>query len=276
MHRFVATMSPATILFGSLFFAADVLAPASSYTYIRGDVPVSAVAPCPGLYCGRTQLNETHNSACSRCPRGWRVGNNTHSLCQRCEDAPGLYDAGFLSFHLVLVFVLHCVAIDHRRRAFNAEVVALHACALVEVAVAALSTLLLNEPVGSLRITTCGVRHLSDWSVSKGLVLSASYFASKWTYQNRRYSFLHNPNPNYEETLRCTQEVVYPLYTMVFIFYALCGALMLLVRPCITSRYDSYLMSPTFLGLLAPSIMKIIKSRQHYSLLSALELSPPL
>ena len=67
------------------------------------------------------------------------------------------------------------------------------------------------------------------------------YFASKWTDQNRRYSFLHNPNPNYEETLRCTQEVVFPLYTMVFVFYALCGALMLLVRPCITSRDYMYL-----------------------------------
>ena len=159
-------MYPMTLLFGLFIFAVDVITPTSSYTYIRGDVPNSIVAPCPGLYCGRTQLNETHNSACSRCPRGWRVGNNTHSLCQRCEDAPDLYDAGFLSFHLVLVFVLHCIAIDHRRRAFNREVIALHACALVEVTVAAIATLLLNEPVGSLRITTCGVRHLSDWSVS--------------------------------------------------------------------------------------------------------------
>ena len=65
------------------------------------------------------------------------------------------------------------VAIGRAGEGLGQEVVALHACALVEVAVAALSTLLLNEPVGSLRITTCGVRHLSDWSVSKGLVLSA-------------------------------------------------------------------------------------------------------
>ena len=30
---------------------------------------------------------------------------------------------------------------------------------------------------------------------------------------------------------------MYPLYTMVFVFYALCGVLMLLVRPCLTSRF---------------------------------------
>lgn len=160
-----AIMSPMSLLFGAFFFAVNIITPTSSYTYIRGDVLLSKVAPCPGLYCGRIQINETHNSACSLCPRGWRVGNNTHSLCQRCEDAPDLYDAGFLSFHLVLVLVLHCIAIDHRRRAFNKEVIALHACALVEVTVAAISTLLINEPMGSLRITTCGVRHLSDWSV---------------------------------------------------------------------------------------------------------------
>ena len=205
---------PVPLIFGSFLVAVNVIPPTSSYTYIRGDVPIETVAPCPGLYCGRTQINATHNSACSRCPRGWRVGNNTHSLCQRCEDTPHLYDAGFLSFHLVLVVVFHCVAIDHRRRAFNKEVIALHACALLEVAVAALCTLLVNEPVGSLSVTTCGARQLSDW-----------------------YSFLHNPNPNYEETLRCTQEIVYPLYTMVFVFYALCLILMLLARPCLTSRF---------------------------------------
>ena len=50
------------------------------------------------------------------------------------------------------------------------------------------------------------------------------------------YFIQQNPNPNYEETLHCTQEAVYPLYTMIFIFYALCGILMLLVRPLLSSK----------------------------------------
>ncbi len=191
--------------------------PSSPYSYMGGPSPVEVAAPCPGLYCGRTALNETHNSGCGQCPRGWKVSNNTHSLCERCNDSPANYDWFFFAFHVILIASLHCVAIDHRQRVFSREVVAMHVCALAEVAAAAVATLLLSEPVGSMELRACRVRQLSDW-----------------------YTFLHNPRPNYEETLHCTQEVVYPMYTMVFVFYGVCGMLMLLVRPCITSRYTTY------------------------------------
>lgn len=40
-----------------------------------------------------------------------------------------------------------------------------------------------------------------------------------------------NPTPNYEKTLICTQERVYPLQTIVLIFYSSCVASMLILRP---------------------------------------------
>jgi hypothetical protein len=201
-------------LFAIAFCASLMLPSTSSYSYIRGPVSSKVVSPCPGLYCGRSQINESHNSECGQCQRGWKVGNNTHSLCQKCDQAPEMYDWLFLAFHVIFVTVLHFIAIDHRRRSFNREVIIMHTCALAEVTVAAVATLLINDPKGSLEITSCRVRHLSDW-----------------------YSFLHNPNPNYEETLHCTQEVVYPLYTMIFMFYVLCGILMLILRPLVTSKF---------------------------------------
>ena len=71
---------------------------------------------------------------------------------------------------------------------FTKEVVCLYLSAIIEVVVAALTTLLVTEPMGSLNIRSCKVRQLADW-----------------------YPLLQNPNPNYEGSLHCTQEAVYPL-----------------------------------------------------------------
>jgi len=90
----------------------------------------------------------------------------------------------------------------------------MHCSALVETLLAAIFTLLILEPVGEFNITACKVTRLADW-----------------------YTLLHNPRPNYSTSLHCTQEAVYPLYTTVFIFYSLSVLLMLLVRPCLSSKF---------------------------------------
>lgn len=61
--------------------------------------------------------------------------------------------------------------------------------ALLEVLIAAVLAVLLVDPVGRLSIRSCRTRWLSDW-----------------------YTVLYNPTPLYHETVRCTQEAVYPLY----------------------------------------------------------------
>ncbi|XP_031833682.2 JNK1/MAPK8-associated membrane protein isoform X2 [Nomia melanderi] len=90
----------------------------------------------------------------------------------------------------------------------------LHWFCIDKVVAASLITLQVTEPIGTFRITSCRATKLSDW-----------------------YTLLHNPSPNYEESLHCTQEAVYPLYTMVFIFYALGIAIMLLIRPLIAKKF---------------------------------------
>lgn len=64
----------------------------------------------------------------------------------------------------------------------------LHFTALMEVVVSSLSAILLASPVGDFRIESCRARTLADW-----------------------YTLLHNPTPNYEKKIYCTQEAVYPL-----------------------------------------------------------------
>ena len=161
----------------------------SGYHYVKGSTRKAGYdsdpLPCPGVYCGRKDLNETHYSGCGKCDRGWRVGNNTHSLCEKCNLVPEKNDWFFLAFHVITVLVMQLVAIDFaaRRRYFTKEVLLLHFCAIVEVVCAAVITILAVEPFGELALTSCRVRRLHDW-----------------------YTFFQNPNPNFEETLNCTQE----------------------------------------------------------------------
>ncbi|XP_015515280.1 JNK1/MAPK8-associated membrane protein isoform X1 [Neodiprion pinetum] len=175
---------------------------------------INTLVRCPGMYCGRNLLPTGNWSQCEACPRGFR--SNESSACVPCEDFPMFYDWLYLGFMALLALVLHwfCIDMVAMRRNITKEVVALHLSALVEIVGASLITLQLTEPIGSFNITSCKARRLSDW-----------------------YTLLHNPSPDYEKTLHCTQEAVYPLYTMVFIFYALGIVLMLLIRPLIAKKF---------------------------------------
>ncbi|XP_020293577.1 JNK1/MAPK8-associated membrane protein [Pseudomyrmex gracilis] len=168
---------------------------------------------CPGLYCGRELLSDGNWSDCGACMRGYRA--NASSACVPCEDTPTLYDWLYLGFMALLVLVLHWFFIDlvAFRRGIPKEVIAVHLSALLEVILACIIVLQLTEPIGTFNIKSCRTKKLSDW-----------------------YTLLHNPSPNYEATLHCTQEAVYPLYTMVFLFYVLGIVLMLLIRPIIASK----------------------------------------
>ncbi|XP_032355730.1 JNK1/MAPK8-associated membrane protein isoform X1 [Etheostoma spectabile] len=84
---------------------------------------------------------------------------------------------------------------------------------MLESGVSAVVTLLVTEPVGKLSIHSCRVQMLSDW-----------------------YTMLYNPSPDYVNTLHCTQEAVYPLYTIVLIYYAFCLVLMMLLRPLLVKK----------------------------------------
>lgn len=90
----------------------------------------------------------------------------------------------------------------------------MHLSALVETVFAACLTVLACEPRWKFDIHSCPVLRLSDW-----------------------YTMLHNPSPGYDKTLHCTQEAVYPLYTIVLMYYALCIVIMMLLRPMLASKF---------------------------------------
>jgi len=192
-----------------------------SYTWVQG--PSDSPSLCPGLYCGRTDrgvdsnTSEGRYSECGPCERGWRVYNpSKSSVCQQCQDPPELYDWLYLGFIVLFTLLAHWVAVDFtaKSRRFTKEILILHASALLEVGVSAVSTLVISQPFGEFSLHSCRVSRLSDW-----------------------YTLLHNPTPNYETKLYCTQEAVYPLFTMVFIFYSFSLISMLIIRPFLASKF---------------------------------------
>ncbi|XP_023711272.1 uncharacterized protein LOC111866497 isoform X2 [Cryptotermes secundus] len=167
-----------------LIFLYSLAVPVLSYVIELG--PVNKLLRCPGLYCGRQILSNGSWSNCGACPRGYRT--NVSSACIECNDRPEFYDWLYLGFMVLLALVLHWFSIDTaaKRRSFCKEVLVLHISALFEIVTAAILTLLMSDPVGSLAVRSCRTEKLSDW-----------------------YTLLHNPNPHYDETLHCTQEAVH-------------------------------------------------------------------
>lgn len=92
----------------------------------------------------------------------------------------------------------------------------LYLSAIFEVGLSAIITVFLSEPMLTFDIYSCGVSSLSDW-----------------------YTYFFNPAPLYESTMICTAERVYPLQTMVLIFYVFCVTLMLLLRPFVNEKCKS-------------------------------------
>lgn len=71
------------------------------------------LSKCPGLYCGRTLLDDNKWSDCSSCPRGFRVNASSEfSECFPCNDQPTFYDWLYLGFMVLLALVLHWFFID--------------------------------------------------------------------------------------------------------------------------------------------------------------------
>lgn len=105
-----------------------------------------------------------------------------------------------------------------KRRQLTFDVLALHLIVLIENVLSLLVTLLLVDPIGSLQINTCSPQRLSDF-----------------------YTLFFNPSPDYKNTIYCTHEAVYPLYSMIFMFYVI--SLIAVVFRAIYLRFLSFVIN---------------------------------
>ena len=66
---------------------------------------------CPGLYCGRTELENKTLSDCGACLRGFRVPDGDY-ICKPCEKDLATYDWLYLGFNAILPLIIHWFCID--------------------------------------------------------------------------------------------------------------------------------------------------------------------
>ncbi|XP_074595530.1 JNK1/MAPK8-associated membrane protein [Brevipalpus obovatus] len=185
----------------------------------------SSSAGCPGLYCGRIKLDNGSYSSCGPCPTGYRSEtsypyfpsiDDAVSLCLKCSASFDVHEWLYLGFMALVLLVIELYIIDYsiRRRNLPGEVLVLHLSALVEIVLASVFTLAsFSTSFSSMKINFCGAHRLSDW-----------------------YTLFFNPSINFKETIRCTQEAVYPLYSMIYLFYLTALVFLVIIRPWIV-RY---------------------------------------
>lgn len=166
---------------------------------------------CPGLYCGRMIFNSPVKcqEKCGACDRGYRTNSY---FCQKCDKVLELYDWLFLGFVALSVTVLNFYAID-KFHSGEGKSWLYHFSALIESVVAFICMVLYFEPSGRLQMYSCGVKSIKDW-----------------------YTVFFNPKYKYIETIRCTQEAVYPLYTSIFLYLVFCLLTLIVFRGVILRR----------------------------------------
>lgn len=162
---------------------------------------------------------------------------NESYACTPCRDELTTYSWLYLGFMTMLPLMMHCffIDMDAKDRKFSRKQLILTASAFVEVSLAAILATLFMEPMWEMRLYACEVRKLTDW-----------------------YTLFYNPNPNYESTYHCTQEAVYPLQTIVLVYYFLCLLNMFLIRPVISSMFDVRGKAPIYSALYFLPLLTLI------------------
>nr|XP_002130041.1 JNK1/MAPK8-associated membrane protein [Ciona intestinalis] len=162
---------------------------------------------CSGRYCGRIKNESSGWSDCTACPVGYR--SDDLKLCQKCVDSPDLYEWMYLGFMAMLPLTLNwlCILIYNHKWSSPAVIIQM-VSSFFESFTAAILSLLIYEPRGSLTLLSCKVVQISDW-----------------------YTVFFNPTIKYTTTVFCAQEAVYPLYSIVFLCYLFSLAMLVLLRP---------------------------------------------
>ncbi|VDK85276.1 unnamed protein product [Litomosoides sigmodontis] len=168
------------------------------------------VNSCPG-FCGRqvTTLssgNVTYSS-CQACSWGHR--SIEKFLCSSCDDLLPFYDWLYLLFIALVPLLLNSffVQLYAVQKSTRQHLFLQHLCCLLECGLSALLSLLLMPPRGTPILYGCTKNSLRDW-----------------------YPVFYNPVVNHTHTLRCTQEIVFPLYSLPFIYLAFCLVCLIIFR----------------------------------------------
>jgi len=182
---------------------------------------------CPGKYCGIRTEAIGNASFCGPCPWGFRVNPSTFN-CEPCRHTLIWHDYMYLAFITILPAMVHSFyhEITSGRTSTSKLWPIYYIYLILETAISIVLTMILLPPIGTFELHTCGVQEFSDW-----------------------YPMFSNPTLQNQQTLHCSQEVVYPLYSMPFVFYGIWFIFSVCVRPLVGMK-----LSQETIGAVGPSL----------------------
>ncbi|VIO99599.1 conserved hypothetical protein,hypothetical protein [Brugia malayi] len=201
---------------------------------------LATVNSCPG-FCGRQATTSSSGnvtySNCQACSWGHRSVEKF--LCSSCDDLLPLYDWLYLLFIALVPLLLNSffVQLYAPPKSTRQHLFLQHLCCLLECTLSALFSVLVMPPRGTPILYGCIKNSLRDW-----------------------YPVFYNPVVNHTYTLRCTQEIVFPLYSLPFIYLALCLMCLIIFRSILylTVLKNSYIASdPYYAALFAIPVIAL-------------------
>jgi len=177
---------------------------------------------CAGAYCGRLVLNQSECvfSPCGKCPRGFRPSEI--GICELCEKEPKLYDYMFLGFVLTIQIAANLIMLDkacsksnnyiyniaNKSHKSKIKLLVLFLLPVLESMLGLIFSVLAYSPFGKFTLRSCEIESMRDW-----------------------YTMFYNPYVENYTKMNCTQEIVYPMYSIVFLIILFSTVCMIMFRP---------------------------------------------
>ncbi|CAI5450331.1 unnamed protein product [Caenorhabditis angaria] len=160
-------------------------------------------------YCGRYFEANSSDFSCRACPWGFRATSGESSPCEPCQTQLPAYDWMYLLFVALLPLLLHFQFVRHGRRFSRHRYfdIAEYVCVLLENISAALISVLIYPPRFTFLLTSCEKSTMREW-----------------------YPVLHNPRIGYSKTMKCSSEIVFPLYSLPFAHHLVLISAILIFR----------------------------------------------
>ncbi|CAP29295.1 Protein CBR-JAMP-1 [Caenorhabditis briggsae] len=233
--------------------------PVMSYTAILvcGNVSVamsmlsghaSTTQPACLGFCGRSFISTNYSeeatstsslSQCGACSFGYR--SNATSICVPCETPLQAYDWMYLLFIALLPLLLHMQFIRVARKYCRTRYyeVSEYLCVILENVIACVISVLIYPPRFSFFLNGCEKTGLKEW-----------------------YPACYNPKIGYTKTMRCTYEVVFPLYSITFVHHMILMGAIFTLRSILycAMLYKAYNAKPYYLAIVSVPLLVMIHS----------------
>ncbi|NP_001360559.1 JNK1/MAPK8-associated membrane protein homolog [Caenorhabditis elegans] len=212
----------------------------------------STIQPSCLGFCGRTVLvgnysedveatttaaGSTSLSRCGPCSFGYR--NNAMSICESCDTPLQPYDWMYLLFIALLPLLLHMQFIRIARKYCRTRYyeVSEYLCVILENVIACVIAVLIYPPRFTFFLNGCSKTDIKEW-----------------------YPACYNPRIGYTKTMRCTYEVVFPLYSITFIHHLILIGSILVLRSTLycVLLYKTYNGKPFYAAIVSVPILAVI------------------